>query len=57
MVIMPLLAYSFTPVVNDEAKSFAILIQVRVSSSKASRLQFRWLKMSVIEILDIGYIK
>ena len=29
MVVMPLLAYSFTPVVNDEAKSFAILIQVR----------------------------
>ena len=29
MVIMPLLAYSFTPVVNDEAKAFAILIQVR----------------------------
>ena len=39
MVIMPLLAYSFTPVVNDEAKSFAILIQVRVSSQKGSSLR------------------
>ena len=41
MVIMPLLAYSFTPVVNDEAKSFAILIQVRVSSEKLSPESFK----------------
>ena len=38
MVIMPLLAYAFTPVVNDEAKAFAILIQVNSRGLKRVRV-------------------
>ena len=32
MVIMPLLAFAFTPIVNYEPQAFAILIQVRILS-------------------------
>jgi len=42
MVIMPSLAYAFTPVVNDEAKSFAILVQGTCPGSAILNLFSAW---------------